>query len=250
MIYPQASAYKVTYDLMPENEKYYKGETHFERTAVFIANTYVSPIYDGGNGVPEEHVKANEYIPADFYFLGFVNENDAALYGRDKVILSMLDNWYMSINPMSDENYSTDYIGDAPKVGMIVKSLPLAQYIDTSAGTFTEKTIMIQTSEEPYSLTVNYTFNTKLEKNSDDIAFTPITLQEQSVINAPINAYVAEQLWKNINQLYARIGNVDEITINVNYVERNSSDKTANATYTIHTKRNTFYDCFTSNVAM
>lgn len=250
LIYPQARAYKVTYDLTPENEKYYKGETHFERIAVFVVNTYVSPIYDGGNRVPEEHVKANEYIPSDFYFLGFVKDEDAALYGRDKVILSMLDNWYTSINPMSDENYSTDYIGDAPKVGMIVKSLPLAQYIDTSAGTFTEKTIMIQTSEEPYSLTVNYTFNRKLEKSSDEIAFTPITLQEQSVINAPINAYVAEQLWKNINQLYARIGNVDEITINVNYVERNSSGKAADATYTIHTKRNTFYDYFTSSAAM
>ncbi len=243
VIYPNAKAYKVIYDLVPENEKYYEGETDFERIAVFVVNTYVSPMNDESGGeLAPSITMANYYTPSDFYFLGFVNEEDLALYGMDKVILSMLDDWHGSINPMSDENYSTDYIGNASNVGKIVMSLPLAQYIDTSDGTFTEKSLVLQTSEEPYGLTVNYTFNMKLINSNDEIALTPITQYEKAVLDAPINAYVAEQLQKNINQLYVRIGNLDEITINVKYINQNSYDQVPSDIYTIHTNRSTFYD--------
>lgn len=240
IIYPHARAYKVTYDLTPENEEYYEGKTHFERVAVFAVNDYVSPIYDGEGGIPEPNVPGgNFFIPADFYFLGFVDEESAAFHGCDQVILEMLNDWYGTLNPMSDEYYRTDYIGDAQKVAKIVKSLPLHEYIDMSEGTFSDNSIVIQTAEEPYGLTVNYTFNTKLTNVSDEIALTPLTKREEGILNAPINAYVTNQLWQNINQLYSRIGNVGEITVNVYYIDEEYD--TLNL-YTIHTSRDYFYN--------
>jgi len=111
-----------------------------------------------------------------------------------------------------------------------------------SEGTFTDNSIVIQTAEEPYGLTVNYTFNTKLTNASDEIALTPLTKREEGILNAPINAYVTNQLWQNINQLYSRIGNVGEIDLVVHYVDERSEGSVPTATYTIHTSREYFYN--------
>ncbi|MBQ9973274.1 MAG: DUF4825 domain-containing protein, partial [Firmicutes bacterium] len=244
IIYPHARAYKVTYSLTPENEKYYEGETEFERIAVFAVNTYVSPIYDGSGAMPESHVSHNPpyYVPADFYFLGFVDKAEADFYGQDQEILYMLDQWFMTLNPMSDPYYRTEYIGNAPEVAKVVNSLPLHEYIDMSEGTFTDNAIRIQTAEEPYGLIVHYTFNFKLTSTSDEIWFTPVNSRQQEIMNSPINKYVESQLMMNINQLYDRIGNVGEIDLVVHYVDERSEGSVPTATYTIHTSREYFYN--------
>lgn len=243
IIYPYAKAYRVTYELTPSDKRYYEGETDFEQIAVFTINNYVSPIYDGDGAMPKSHVSALPpyYAPADFYFLGFVDETESNYYGQDQEILYMLNQWFVSLNPMSDPNYQTDYVGDARSVAKIINSLPLHEYIDTTGGTFTEHSIILQTKTEPYGITINYNFNNKLTSVSNKIWFTPVDSQRQTILNMPINKYVANQLMHNINQLYSRIGNLDEITINAHYIDEASKMHVSNSTYTIHSTRDAFY---------
>lgn len=212
LIFPSAIAVSVDYELHPYMPEFYMGETKFEdQIAVFVSNNYLK---DKNNPRTDETY-------GDFYFLGFVEQKRIEEYGQDSEILRMLENWYFNLNPMSDGNYYTDYIGDAVNVGNLVMSLPLSEYIDVSDGTFTDKAISIKTDKQPYGLTINYWFDEDIAGVSDDIALTPIDETNQEILSYAydVNAYLMRRVFMNINTLFGGIGNVDNITINLHVLK-------------------------------
>ena len=208
-IYPKAKVFRIQYEVTPYSAEHFVGEPKRERFALFIVNDYIT-------GLSE---KEKREPVGDFYFVGFLNENQLAVYGMDSVVLRQLENWYYNLNPQDPAYYHTDYIGNAPEVSRIVASLPLHEYIDTRNGTFSENALVLQTAEEPYSLTVNYSFSEKPENVSDEIALTPVDAESQAVLDLGINAYVGRQIFLNMNRMFSSIGNLGEIIINLNYPE-------------------------------
>ena len=212
LIFPSAIAVSVDYELHPYMPEFYTEETKFEdQIAIFVSNNYLK---DKNNPRTDEPY-------GDFYFLGFADEEKIEMFGQDSAILNMLESWYFEINPMSDGNYYTDYIGDAVNVGKLVMSLPLSEYIDTSDGTFTDKAIIIKTDKEPYGLTINYWFDEDIAGVSDDIALTPIDETNQEILSYAydVNAYLMRRVFMNINTLFEGIGNVDNITVNLHVLK-------------------------------
>lgn len=214
VIYPKAKAYRISYEIIPHNDKYFDGERSVEKIAVFAVNDYVD-----GN---EKEMSTDTYGSqiGEFYLTGFVDSKDEENCDCSAVIIRRLNDWYTSINPVSPSPYSTDYIGDAATVGKIVNALPLHEYIDVSDGTFSDKALVLQTTKEPYGLTVNYNFteNSPLDK-TDEIAWTPIDTRRRKILDSGLNAYVAQQVYINIGKLFDNIGNLGVLTVNLHYTE-------------------------------
>ncbi len=135
-------------------------------------------------------------------FLGFVRTQDRSELGDVDAILSMVNYDDPDLNPAAYRELKTPYIGDASKVGRIIRSLPLAQY---SNG------MELHTDREPYGLTVNYDL-TGLE----DIVFESDS--ERAKIDSrgwELNPYLSAQLYKNSAILLSLIDNCSTVEFNI-----------------------------------
>ncbi|MCI8631646.1 MAG: DUF4825 domain-containing protein [Firmicutes bacterium] len=216
VIYPRAKAYKISYEITPYNDKYFEGDRIAEEIAVFAVNDYIRE-EEGKVPVDQFGSPLNE-----FCFVGFVDKEDADYYGLDSAVLDMLNNWYISINPVYPSYYGTDYIGNAVAVGKIVNSLPLHEYIDTSEGVFSDKALVLQTSEEPFALTINYDFTKDSPLDTtDEIGLTPVSTRHKQILSSNLNAFVVDWVYTNMGRLFDNIGNLGILTVNLHYTENN-----------------------------
>ena len=214
LTYKGARVYKVDYELIPYmKDKYIDwagggfketkagNKRYSERYAVFVQNTYV------------EHESLN-----DLYFIGFVHPSSAAEYGLDGAVLEMLDTWYENnILSYAEVLNHTKYLGDVMNVGKLVTSLPMADKIDTSEGTFMDKAIMVQTAKEPYGITVNYWFDDPLYDYSSLSSAADYGKIENKELNSDtgLNKYIERQVYRNMDYLISGIENLTDVTINV-----------------------------------
>ena len=207
VIYPGAKLIEAEYEVTPHLSQYFTGKTTEKRLGVFAVNDYVAP---------EEAKEKLGQDCGEFYFIGFVPEGTEEL---DSKVLEMLENWYTRLNPMVPSVYGSKYLGNAPAVGRMVGALPLHEYIDGSEGSFSSRSLELQTAQEPYGLTIHYTFPEKPEQNTDEIAMSPVDERSRAILDTGINAYVGREIYRNIDRLFAGIENLGEVTMVLHYPE-------------------------------
>ena len=207
VIYPGAKLIETEFEVTPLQSKYFTGKTTEKRLGVFVVNDYAAP---------EDVKEKTGQDCGEFYFIGFVPEETTEI---DSKVLEMLENWYTRLNPMVPSVYSSKYLGNAPAVGQLIASLPLHEYIDMSEGSFSSRSIELQTAQEPYGLTIHYTFSEKPEQRTDEIAMSPVDERSRAILDTGINAYVAREIYRNIDRLFTGIENLGEVTIVLHYPE-------------------------------
>lgn len=241
LIYPSLRVYKVDYELIPyKPDKYMDtagggfemteggNKRYPERYAIFAENVYV------------EHENLSR-----LYFIGFIHPSNLAEYGMDASVLVMANQWYKErILPYSEEINSTDYVGDAMKVGSLIMSLPLKGKINTEEGTFAEKALAIQTEKEPYGIVVNYWFDVPIYDNT---RVTSRDFDESKIFfpEVDINTYIKKQIYENMAYIFKGVKNVSRITVNVGCLRDENTDNYTK--FTIRGQRGDFLEVDNGN---
>lgn len=136
--------------------------------------------------------------------LGFISQNELEQHSSlDEAIFFKIHKWYREdVEPFITEKFHTPYLGNPSAVLKVVEALPLHQLIDTKEGTFTDKGLVLQTTTEPYGLTINY--------YSEDPLYS-LTPDGENLVNH----FVESQIESNANILFKSIDNLGTVTINL-----------------------------------
>ena len=143
IIYPSAQVYKMDYELIPRELKYYNDFAG----GGFEPTKHGNKRYKEAYGVFYSYNLDDKTIQA--VFLGFINPSDLAEHGLDYSVMNMIDSDFENrvIQEVLKRNHM-DYVGDASRVGAFARCLPMAGYWNG---------MQLQTKEEPYGLIANYT---------------------------------------------------------------------------------------------
>lgn len=235
-IYPSLKVYKVDYELIP-----YKPDRYMDTAGGGFEMT------DGGNKrYPERYAVFAENVYAEhdnlsrLYFVGFIHPSKLAEYGLDASVLVMANQWYKErILPYCEELNSTDYVGDAMKVGSLIMSLPLKERINIEEGAFAEKALAIQTEKEPYGIVVNYWFESPIYDNT---ALASRDFDKSKILfpQVDINTYIKKQIHENMGYIFNGVKNVSRVTVNVWCIR--GEDSSSYTKFTIRGLRDDFVE--------
>ncbi|MDD2217875.1 MAG: M56 family metallopeptidase [Eubacteriales bacterium] len=159
-IYPNAYIYKADYEVFPEYKELYSYDTY--------NGTDFSITKKGAQRYQEKYLLFTENVYLDkndvedihqFYFVGFLSEEDIEEKGLESVAYELTSIWYYhEIQGNILKYLENKYVGNAVKTSKIIRALPMNHLMDFSSGTYTkeDKGIVLLTEEEPFGLILNY----------------------------------------------------------------------------------------------
>ena len=192
VIYPDAAVFQIDYTLsIAYPDKYNFAGGDFEvgegnRTKIFRDELAVFSLNEEGRAV----------------FLGFISASYAEGLGQPTAIISLINHGEMKERSASLIEAKTPYVGDNSKVGKLIGLMPLSKYFSG---------MELQTSKEPFGITVNY-----------DLSEAGGKVFESGGERAPtdsrgwdVNPYIKVQLSQNAAMLLSLVDNAGTVSIRV-----------------------------------